>query len=385
MDKYAFDSFDLVVVGSGLYGLTIAERVANKLGRKVLVLEKRDHIGGNAFSYFDNESKIEVHKYGSHLFHTSNEKVWHYINKFTSFTNYTHRVYAVNNGKLYTLPFNSQTFSEVYGRYFTPSEIDIIHKSFSKKVDSPKEIGGEDSFETRAKSMVGEKIYEILIEEYTKKQWQMPIEKLPASIISRLPIRNNLDGRYFGDKYQGLPSDGYMNIFKKMIESERIEVRLNSDFFKIRDQITGPIVFTGPIDKFYDFRHGSLNWRTIDLEFEKLYIADFQGNSVINYTGAEVPFTRIHEFKHLHPERTVGEITIIAREYSRFAGIDDEPYYPVNSKEDVDKLKLYRRLAGTENRILFGGRLGSYQYLDMHMAIASALSDFDNIVRDWFN
>jgi UDP-galactopyranose mutase len=375
-----FSSFDLVVVGSGFYGLTVAERAASTLNLNVAVLEIRDHIGGNAFSYFDEETGIEVHKYGSHLFHTSNDKVWGYVNKFSEFTDYRHRVFSISNNRLYTLPFNLQTFCEVYGRALSPSEVINILASNSRNL--PK--NAFESFEQRAINLVGLELYEVLIKGYTEKQWQTHPSDLPAAIINRLPIRANFNSDYFTDVYQGLPVDGYAKLFAKMTENPKIHLFTNSDFFDFRSQIACPLVYTGPLDKFFDYSIGALGWRTIDLVFESFAINDYQGNSVINYADVEVPFTRIHEFKHLHPERNYGSKTIIAREYSRFAEDKDEPYYPINSTMDRDRLMGYRTLAAGLDKTLIGGRLGSYQYLDMHMAIASALADFENIVSEWF-
>ena len=370
---------DVIVVGSGFFGLTIAERISSELGKSVLVLEKRNHIGGNAYSYIDDATGVEVHKYGSHLFHTNNEKVWKYVNKFSHFNNYQHRVLAIAHGQYLNLPINLQTISNVFGKIFTPQEAKKFFEGLSREVI-------EENLEARALNLVGKELYEILIKGYTEKQWGTSTTDLPASIINRLPVRNNLDSRYFTDLYQGLPIEGYSDLFGKMIDSKNITVELNIDFFSVKEFIESDqlVVYTGPLDRFFNYKHGVLGWRTVDFEFQTIPLDDFQGNAVINYCDREVPYTRIHEFFHLHPERTkkFGK-TIIAKEYSRVALEGDEPYYPINSKSDRDKLLKYREEKIPENYFL-GGRLGTYKYLDMHMAIASALSLYETKISRWF-
>ncbi len=375
---------DVVVVGSGLYGLTIAERVASMLNKKVLVIEKRNHVGGNAWSFREQETGIEVHKYGSHIFHTSNTKVIEYVSNFTNFNSYQHRVFANHNGQLFTLPINLGTISQFYGKIFNPdearaliaSETQILNKSDAKNL------------EEKAISLIGRSLYEALIKNYTQKQWQTDPRELPPEIISRLPVRYNLNNRYFDDTFEGIPSGGYAAWLEKMADHPNISILLETDFFDIRHLLDDPfVVYTGPLDRYFEFKLGSLTWRTLDFEIEVLSIGDFQGTSVVNYSDLEVPFTRIHEFKHFHPERGTSpkQKTVIMREFSRFASPQDEPYYPVNAKSDREKLLGYRELAAGEKKVLFGGRLGTYQYLDMHMAIASALSDFESTVSRWFN
>lgn len=370
-------SADLLVVGCGFFGTTIAERVANDLGKKVIVIDKRSHIGGNAYSYIDASTGIEIHKYGTHIFHTSNEKIWNYVNQFTSFNNYTHKVYSISSGRIFTLPFNLSTFAEIYQKYIPPSEIrELINSETSLNPNEKHE-----NLRDKAISQVGAKIYEALIENYTFKQWQKDPKELPAEIISRLPIRMNFNNRYFNDTYEGLPLGGYYNWVNEMLNSKNIEVFLNTDYFDIKNDWRGITVYTGPIDKYFNYVFGQLNWRTLEFEFETLSTDNFQGNSVINYSDLSVPFTRIHEFKHLHPERNETKSTIIAREYSKIASRNDEPYYPVNTLEDKRMLNLYRKKLMHEKKIIFGGRLGTYKYLDMHMAIGSALSVYENSLR----
>ena len=379
---------DLVVVGSGLFGLTIAEQAATELGLKVALLDRRSHIGGNAYSEKEKQTGIEVHRYGAHLFHTSNERVWEYVNRFTEFTNYVHRVYTRHNGIVYPMPINLGTINQFFNAAYSPAEAKALI------AEQAGELAGTDpqNLNDKGISLIGRPLYEAFIKHYTAKQWQTPPEELPASIISRLPVRYNYDNRYFNDKYEGLPVDGYAAWLERMAAHPNIEIHLNTDFFEpghqySRENVLGqiPVVYTGPVDRYFDYAEGDLSWRTIDLEEEVLPIEDFQGCSVMNYPDADVPFTRIHEFRHFHPERDyTKDATVIMREYSRFANKGDEPYYPVNTSVDREKLLAYRDLAKGENNVLFGGRLGTYKYLDMHMAIGAALSMFDNKIRPHF-
>ena len=379
---------DLVVVGSGLFGLTIAEQAATELGLKVALLDRRSHIGGNAYSENEEQTGIEVHRYGAHLFHTSNERVWEYVNRFTDFTNYVHRVYTRHDGVVYPMPINLGTINQFFNAAYSPAEAKALI------AEQAGELAGTDpqNLNDKGISLIGRPLYEAFIKHYTAKQWQTPPEELPASIISRLPVRYTYDNRYFNDKYEGLPVGGYTAWLERMAAHPNIEVRLNTDFFSgdheySREKVLGqvPVVYTGPVDRYFDYTEGDLSWRTIDLEEEVLPIEDFQGCSVMNYPDADVPFTRIHEFRHFHPERDyTKDATVIMREYSRFANKGDEPYYPVNTSVDREKLLKYRDLAKGEKDVLFGGRLGTYKYLDMHMAIGSALSMFDNKLRPHF-
>jgi UDP-galactopyranose mutase len=367
--------YDVIVVGAGFYGATIAERVATVLGRKVCVLERRPHIGGNCYSETDSATGIEHHKYGSHLFHTNSEEVWRYLHRFTTFTNYRHRVLTVHRGQVYPMPINLGTICAFFGRHLTPSEARDLIRSQSNDDD----IARAENLEEKAIALIGRPLYEAFVRGYTKKQWQTDPRRLPASIINRLPVRFTCEPYYFTDKYEGLPEDGYTTVFRRMLDSPHIDIRLSVDFFDVRGGLLPHqfVVYTGPIDRYFDYRLGELAWRTLDFEREALPTDDYQGASVINYADEDVPYTRIHEFKHLHPERPYAPgHTLICREYSRFARRGDEPYYPVNTVRDRQLLTAYKRLAECERNVLFGGRLGSYQYLDMHQAIAAALSDF---------
>jgi len=378
---------DLVVVGSGFFGLTVAERAATQLDKRVLVIDRRDHIGGNAYSEPERETGIEIHRYGAHLFHTSNKRVWDYVNQFTEFTKYQHKVYSIYDGQTYSLPINLATICQYFGKSFSPTEARALVAEQAGEIDT----AAAANLEEKAISLIGRPLYEAFIRAYTKKQWQTDPTDLPAEVIARLPVRYTFDNRYFNDTYEGLPVDGYTAWLTKMADHPNIEVRLSTDFFDVRDELPTdvPTVFTGPIDKYFGYSAGELGWRTLDFETEVLPIADFQGTSVMNYADEDVPFTRIHEFRHFHPERDYPtDKTVVVREYSRFAETGDEPYYPINTPEDRAKLETYRDLArkeATEKRVLFGGRLGTYKYLDMHMAIGSALSMFDNRIRPFFD
>ncbi len=372
---------DLVVVGAGLYGLTVAERMARR-GRRVMVLERRDHIGGNAYSSADPSTGIEVHRYGAHLFHTSNKRVWDYVRRFTEFTDYRHRVYTTHRGEVYPMPINLGTINQFFRAAYSPQEArELIREQAS-------ELAGREpaNLDEKGVSLVGRPLYEAFVRGYTAKQWQTDPRDLPASIIARLPVRYSYDNRYFSDLYEGLPKQGYSAWFERMVDHPLIDIRLGVDFLAeggalTRSQMVGqvPVVYTGAVDRYFGYEAGGLAWRTLDFEMEVLDVGDFQGAAVMNYADEDVPYTRIHEFRHFHPERNYPlDRTVIAREYSRFATREDEPYYPVSTSLDKERLVAYRELARDEPMVHFGGRLGTYQYLDMHMAIASALAATDN-------
>jgi UDP-galactopyranose mutase len=379
---------DLVIVGSGFFGLTIAQQCAQNLGLNVVVVDRRNHLGGNAYSETDPETGIEVHRYGAHLFHTSNERVWEYVNRFTAFTNYQHRVYTNFRGQVFPMPINLGTINQFFDAAYSPDEARALIAEQAAEF-SPAQAG---NLEQKGISLIGRPLYEAFIRDYTAKQWQTDPRLLAAEIISRLPVRYNYDNRYFSDTHEGLPVDGYTPWLEKMASHDRIELRLDTDFFDTSQEINKanvvgniPVVYTGPVDHYFDYSQGRLGWRTLDFERQVMATSDFQGTSVMNYADLDVPYTRIHEFRHFHPEREYApDKTVIMREFSRFAKGGDEPYYPVNTPQDRQQLLEYRDLGRNESGVLFGGRLGTYKYLDMHMAIGAALSMVDNKLTPHF-
>ncbi|HBK05474.1 MAG TPA: UDP-galactopyranose mutase [Acetobacteraceae bacterium] len=374
---------DLVVVGSGFYGATIAERCAAELGLRVLVLERRTHLGGNAWSEADPDTGIEVHTYGSHLFHTNSEDVWNYVNRFSGFSNYRHRVITRHRNRFFTMPLNLGTLSTLFGRFLTPSEAKAI---IAAEV-AESGITQPANLEEKAISLVGRSMYEAFIKGYTEKQWQTDPRALPADIITRLPVRFTFDDFYFNDRFEGLPLAGYGEIFNRMFATPNITTMTKVDYFDLKPGIPShvPVIYTGPVDRYFDFSEGELGWRTLDFEREIVPVGDFQGASVVNYPDADVAFTRIHEFRHLHPERDYQlEKTVIFKEFSRFAARADEPYYPINTPADKARYDAYRAKADAEPGVIFGGRLGTYRYLDMHQAIGAALRVFDSQLVPYF-
>jgi UDP-galactopyranose mutase len=372
---------DIVIVGAGFYGATLAERIASA-GRRVLIVDQRCHIGGNAYTYDDAATGIEVHKYGAHLFHTPNEKVWNYLRRFTGFSDYRHRGFSVHKGQIYSLPINLATISQFFGRRFTPDEARALIALQSREV-----VGIPDNLEDKAISLIGRRLYEAFVQGYTAKQWQTDPRDLPPEVISRLPVRFSFADGYFNDRFQGQPLDGYTAIFGRMLQNPLIETRLGVDFFDLKPHLPSgmPVVFTGPIDRYFDYSEGELGWRTVDFEYETVETGDFQGTSVINYADQDAAFTRILEFRHFNPERRYQtDRTIIAREYARFAGRADEPFYPIDSSRDKAIHARYRARAAAEPNVLFGGRLGTYKYLDMHQAVAAALKAFETVFQPMF-
>ena len=357
--------YDYLVVGAGLFGAVFAYE-ANQRGKKCLVIDKRDHIGGNIYTY--EEAGIQVHKYGAHIFHTSDEKIWKYINQFATFNRFTNSPMARYGDKLYNMPFNMNTFHQLWG-VTTPQEAkaEIARQVKEAGITEPKNL------EEQAISMVGKDIYEILVKGYTAKQWGRPCKELPSFIIKRLPVRFTFDNNYFNDLYQGIPVEGYTAIVEKMLEG--IDVRLNCDFYadrKALEAVADKIVFTGMIDAFYDYCYGELEYRGLRFETETLDVDNFQGNAVINYNEYEVPYTRIIEHKHF--AFGTQEKTVITREYPAKWEKGQEPYYPVNNDRNNALYEKYYALAQKESRVIFGGRLGQYKYYDMHQVIAAALN-----------
>ena len=371
--------YDYLIVGSGLFGSIFAYE-ANKKGKKCLVIDKRSHIGGNI--YTENVSGINVHKYGAHIFHTSNKEVWNYIQQFAEFNRYTNSPVARYKDELYNMPFNLNTFSRMFN-LITPQ--DIEKKLDEERKEGLEKLNGKEpsNLEEQAISLVGTTVYEKLIKGYTEKQWGMPCTELPSFIIKRLPVRMIYDNNYFNDKYQGIPIGGYTQIIEKMLDG--IDVKLNYDFFEHREElknIADKIVFTGQIDKYYDYKFGQLEYRSVRFETEELDIDNYQGNAVVNYTDREVPYTRIIEHKHFEQGKQLGnEVTegpsvgktIISKEYSDKWDASKEPYYPINNERNNELYAKYENLAKEDNKVIFGGRLGQYKYYDMDKVIIEAL------------
>lgn len=365
--------YDYLIVGSGLFGSIFAYE-ANKKGKKCLVVEKRNHIGGNI--YTENIEGINVHKYGAHIFHTSNKEIWNYINQFAEFNRFTNSPVAIYKDELYNMPFNMNTFNKLWG-VKTPIEA-------KAKIEAEKQEAGiaePHNLEEQAISLVGKTIYEKLVKGYTEKQWGRKATELPSFIIKRLPVRFTYDNNYFNDLYQGIPIGGYTRIIEKMLNG--IEVKLNCDYFEHKeelDKLAAKIVFTGPIDQFYNYCFGELEYRSVRFETEILDIENYQGNAVVNYTEYEVPYTRIIEHKHF--EFGKQPKTVISREYPDRWTKEKEPYYPINNDRNDELYKKYKELSNKDDKVIFGGRLGQYKYYDMDKVIEEALNCVNKNIKE---
>ncbi len=366
------EDYDFIIVGAGFFGAVLAERIANDLKKNVLILEKRDHIGGNCHSQIHPETGIEYHTYGTHIFHTSNQEVWDYICRFTSFNSYRHQVLTTHKGKVYQMPINLETINSFYEVNLKPFEVDAFLDQERKK----EYYKAPANFEEQAINMVGRPLYEAFLKGYTIKQWDREPTEIPASIVKRLPFRKNYEESYFFDTWQGIPTDGYTRIFEKMLDSENITVRLNTDFFAVKDHIKPgtPIIYSGEIDRLFDYTFGRLEYRTLRFEQAVVKVEDYQGTSVMNFADLNIPYTRIHEPKHLHTERYEPghKTTLVIKEFS---AEDDgnEPYYPVSGEKNRALYKRYQEELHKYPDIIVGGRLGSYRYYDMHHVIEAAL------------
>jgi UDP-galactopyranose mutase len=356
--------YDYLIVGCGLYGITFA-RLATDAGKSCLIIDNRNHIGGNC--YTENIEGINIHKYGAHIFHTSNSYVWNFLNKYAEFNNYINSPKAVSKGKLYSLPFNMNTFYEIWGTTSPKNAKSIIELQSFK--------GTPKNLEEQALSLVGEDIYRLLIKEYTEKQWGKRATELPPFIIKRLPLRFTFDNNYFNDKYQGIPIGGYTKLFENMLEG--IEVNLDTNYFKNREyfnSIANKIVYTGCIDEFFDYEFGKLEYRSLKFKQETLDIENYQGNAVINYCDYNVPYTRILEHKHF--EKAITNKTVITYEYPEDYTQDTIPYYPINSDNNQKIYMKYKDKSKSLTNFIFGGRLSEYKYMDMHVVVESAINKF---------
>ena len=371
---------DFLIVGCGLYGSVLAERISNILGKKVIVVEKRDHTAGNIYSLEDASTGIEYHKYGTHIFHTSHDAVWKYINQFTTFNSYRHQSLARFKNKIYQLPINLETINSFFNKNFTPDEAKKYLEKSTKIYRKQKNF----NFESKALSQIGKGLYEAFIKNYTKKQWGKDPKKLPSTIFNRLPIRFNYDETYQkNSRWAGVPSDGYTKVVSNLINNKKIKVILNSKYqiennnFKVK-YFT---IYTGPLDKLFNYKHGKLEWRSLRFEKKIINTTDFQGNSVINYPELKYKFTRIHEPKHLHSDRNYfnSNKTIIIKEFP--VKNNNEPYYPINDIKNKSIQQMYVKSTTQLKQFLFGGRLADYAYYDMDMTILAALNMFKKIKR----
>jgi UDP-galactopyranose mutase len=363
--------YDYLIVGSGFFGSICAYEL-NKKGYKVLVIEKRNHIGGNC--YTEKKDNINIHTYGPHIFHTSNETVWNWINQFVEFNNFTLRPVANYKGEVYSLPFNMWTFSKLWG-ITHPNEAKKIIEKQSKDIENPKNL------EEQAIKLVGRDVYYKLIKGYTEKQWMKPANELPVEIIKRIPVRFTYDNNYFNDKFQGIPIGGYTQIFDKLLEN--IEVRLNVDYLKRKkkyDSIAKKIIYTGPIDAYFNYEFGQLEYKTTKFLHEKIQTDNFQGVAMMNYTDSDTPYTRCIEHKHF--EKINSDVTWISKEFPDKYDINKEPFYPVNDSDNNYKYSLYKELAKGQKNTYFGGRLAEYKYYDMHQVIESALNFLKNTIYE---
>ena len=361
----AMKEYDYLIVGSGLFAATCAHELHNK-GYKVLVVEKRDHLAGNI--YTEEIEGIQVHKYGPHIFHTSNKKVWDYVNQFADFNDYINMPIAFYKGKYYNMPFNMNTFHQVFG-VTTPDEA----KACIEKEIKEANIIEPNNLEEKAISMVGKTIYEMLIKGYTQKQWGRPCNELPPSIITRLPVRYEYNNNYFNDIYQGIPIGGFTQIVENMLKG--IEIRLHTDYLEHRDELdllADKIIYTGEIDKFFNYCYGALEWRSLRFEEEIIDKPDYQGTAVVNYTDYEIPYTRIAEHQYFEPGKK-HQKTVITKEYSKTWSVGDEAYYPINDQRNSELYTKYKELAKQKENIYFGGRLGTYSYYNMDVVIEKAL------------
>jgi UDP-galactopyranose mutase len=366
----------VIIVGAGFYGSVMAERFANDLGWKVLLVERRSHVGGNSYSRPDPETGIEEHVYGPHIFHTSNERVWNYLNRFTTFNGYRHTVWAARKGKVYPLPFGLAAINLLLGQRLSPEEARVWVQTEVEKEG----IVNPANLEEKALSLVGRTLYEAFVKEYTEKHWGMKATELPAFIITRLPVRYTYNVGYYNDPWQGIPIGGYGAMFDRMLAHPNIEVKLDTDYFDIKGALPPHdlMVYSGPVDRFFDYKFGRMKWRSVRFEKQVLAIPDFQGTSVMNECDGDIPYTRTHEFKHFTPEQSC-EKTVIYRETSFVPKPDDDVYYPVRTDVDLAIRAQYRKAAESVPHVVFGGRLGAYAYLDMENTVGTALEMFDSI------
>lgn len=371
--------FVFLIVGSGFYGSVLAERISKILNKTVLIIDKRSHIGGNCFSDLCKKTNIEYHRYGTHIFHTSNKKVMDYMSPFMKLNNYRHQVLTKHKNYVYQMPINLETINSLFKKNFSPSEA----KEFIRSLSQKENILKPENFEEKALSIIGRKLYNAFIKNYTFKQWGIDPKKLPASTFNRLPVRFNYNEDYFNHcNWQGIPENGYTEIFEKLLSSKRIKTLLNCDFFTNVENFKPKYatIYTGPIDKFFNYKFGKLGWRSLNFKHLIKTTPDYQGTAVMNYADLNYKYTRIHEPIHLHPEKKINsKSSLIIEEYPIYN--NDDPYYPINDINSKDALKKYKHLSKTVSNVFFGGRLADYAYYDMDMTISAALQKFEKIKK----
>ena len=377
-----FSGLKYLIAGCGFWGAVLAERIATVLDEKVLIIDKKNHIGGASYSETDSQTGINVHKYGSHIFHTKSQKVWDYINRFSDFNDYKHRVLVKHKDKIYPFPINLKTINSFYNLNLSSSQAEefIKNETLKSNIKDPK------NFEEKAISLVGEKLYNSFIKNYSEKHWGIDPKFLPKELFSRIPLRINDDSNYFLNEFQGIPVKGYDNLFKNLLSDKNIELLLNTDYFEIKNEIPSSckIIYSGEIDKFFNYKYGNLSWRSLHFESQILDVQNYQGTSVMNFSDIEIPYTRIHEFKHFMPEKTEifnSKKTIIAFEYPKNYAINSEAFYPVNTEKDKEIYQKYLKEASQNQNLIVGGRLGLYRYLNMDKTVEDALSTFETILR----
>lgn len=375
-----------LVVGAGFFGATVAHCLAVQFGCRVIVLDKKSHPGGCSWSEKEPGTDIECHRYGSHIFHTTDKEVYEFITKFDTLNSYRHKVFTTCNDRVYTMPFNLKLLNDYFGLNLKPFEVEDFIKS---------KTGGADpetakNFEEKAIRLIGPELYHAFIASYTEKQWGCPPEQLPAHIISRLPIYKNYRNDYFDTPWQGIPVHGYGELLKKMLSHPLIDVKLNTDYLMVKEQFPEdiPVIYSGQLDLYFDYCFGALEWRSLNFEWETVPCQDYQGTAVMNYAELEIPYTRVHEFKHYHPERVdiyTSSKTVICREYpSRFLN-GMEPFYPVNTDQNNQLYRKYLQLAEQKNDFFVGGRLGAYQYFDMDKTIRNGLNLVQQLKQKYFS
>lgn len=370
----------IYIVGAGLFGCVMAELITRNLSLSVHVIEQREHIGGNCYSYNDEETNINCHKYGSHIFHTKDKEVYDYVCKFVEMNNYRHQVLTRSSGKLYQMPINLKTINEFFNLNLNPADGEV----FLKDKISKSFIENPENLEEQAIKLIGKELYEAFIKGYTLKQWQRDPKELPSYIIKRLPFRTTYNADYFNDRYQGVPVGGYSKLFDKLLDNELITVSLNTTYKDIKNSIKENdfVIYTGTPDELFDYKFGRLEWRSLDFKWEIFNVKDYQGTAVINEADQDIPYTRTHEFRHYHPEAEKNysqSKTVICREYSKEYKEGDTPYYPVDTERNRELYKKYLELVNSIPNLILGGRLGMYRYMDMDLTVKSAFDTFKNI------